>query len=427
MTASQLTIPLLSEMAPTGARRVETFACRPDESLIERHVQKRDGSEAVSSVAWAGEVTELGSAFDLAWLRSQRTPDLSKRVGQKRIADLFSGCGAMTLGVWEACRALNLQAIPVLAVDTNKMALNVYKANFPDCDIRSTAVEEIVDSDIGARTSKAERLLRKEIGTVDLLIGGPPCQGHSDLNNHTRRKDPRNALLLRMVRFAEIFKPEHIIIENVPGIVYDQDRVVITAKEALVSLGYHVDWGFLDARKIGVAQRRRRFMLIASISRKDLTLAQLGNSLGVNERSFGWACGDLTGIASNDEFDKASKASTQNTRRMAYLFEHDIYDLPDEERPDCHREKPHSYRSVYGRIKWDDPVQTITGGFRSMGQGRYVHPREQRTITPHEAARLQFIPDFFDFNGVQKTALAELIGNAVPPKLSYAAALDLLR
>ena len=97
-------------------------------------------------------------------------------------------------------------------------------------------------------------------------------------------------------------------------------------------------------------------------------------------------------------------------------------------RPDCHRLKEHSYKSVYGRMYWEQPAQTITSGFTSMGQGRFVHPKAKRTITPHEAARLQFIPDFFSFGDtIRRTSLAEIIGNAVPTKLTYVLALELLR
>jgi DNA (cytosine-5)-methyltransferase 1 len=83
---------------------------------------------------------------------------------------------------------------------------------------------------------------------------------------------------------------------------------------------------------------------------------------------------------------------------------------------------------MYGRLHWDRPAQTITSGYGSMGQGRYVHPRERRTLTPHEAARLQMIPDFFDFSDARsRGAWARMIGNAAPWKLAYAFALEMLR
>jgi DNA (cytosine-5)-methyltransferase 1 len=113
---------------------------------------------------------------------------------------------------------------------------------------------------------------------------------------------------------------------------------------------------------------------------------------------------------------------------MSYIFEKNEYNLPDHLRPDCHRLKSHSYKSVFGRMHWDQPAQTITSGFTSMGQGRFVHPKEQRTLTPHEAARLQFIPDFLRFDdGIGRTTLAEMIGNALPAKLTYVIGLELLR
>ena len=97
-------------------------------------------------------------------------------------------------------------------------------------------------------------------------------------------------------------------------------------------------------------------------------------------------------------------------------------------RPDCHRKKSHTYQSVYGRMSWLEAAPTITSGYETMGRGRFVHPKRRRTITAHEAARLQFIPDFVDFSSVvERSSLDRLIGNAVPPKLSYVLGLELLR
>ena len=115
-----------------------------------------------------------------------------------------------------------------------------------------------------------------------------------------------------------------------------------------------------------------------------------------------------------------------NQRRIDYLFEHDIYNLPNSERPDCHRLKEHSYNAVYGRMHWDRPASTLTGGFACCGRGRFIHPLRRRTLTPHEAARVQFFPDFFDFSELGRTALVRAIGNAVPPKAGYVVALPLL-
>lgn len=112
-----------------------------------------------------------------------------------------------------------------------------------------------------------------------------------------------------------------------------------------------------------------------------------------------------------------SRQLATNLARMRYLLEHDLYDLPNSERPECHRDA-HSYKSMYGRLKWAEPAQTITSGFGSIGQGRYMHPTQMRALTAHEAARIQGFPDYFDFSAVTKRSeLATMIGNAVPPAL----------
>jgi len=135
-------------------------------------------------------------------------------------------------------------------------------------------------------------------------------------------------------------------------------------------------------------------------------------------RTVSWAVGDIEDSEAV-AFDLPSTCSEENTRRIAWLFENDEYDLPNLHRPACHRNNSHTYRSVYGRLRWDQPAQTITTGFGSMGQGRYVHPSRRRTITPHEAARLQGLPDFFSFASTTKrSAWSRLIGNAVPPFLT---------
>ncbi|MFT3733714.1 MAG: DNA cytosine methyltransferase [Rhodocyclaceae bacterium] len=130
------------------------------------------------------------------------------------------------------------------------------------------------------------------------------------------------------------------------------------------------------------------------------------------------------GDLSNEEdhsveiFRTPSKMSQANSERVNILFSKNIYDLPNQFRPACHRDKSHSYVSVYGRLRWDQPAQTITSGFGSMGQGRYIHPERKRTITPHEAARIQGFPDFFDFSEIKhRTSLQEIIANAVPPPI----------
>lgn len=146
------------------------------------------------------------------------------------------------------------------------------------------------------------------------------------------------------------------------------------------------------------------------------------------ERPLSWACGDLLEkYDAGSTFDSSAAHSLTNQARIHYLFEHDLYNLPDDQRPDCHRLKPHTYPAVYGRMWWDRPAPTLTSGFGCCGRGRFVHPLRERTLTPHEAARLQYFPDFFDFSNMGRTGMALAIGNAVPARAGYVLAIPLLR
>jgi DNA (cytosine-5)-methyltransferase 1 len=411
----------------------ETYRYVVNEHKIERLIATRKGGEAVTSItAPAGSRAELNesvlaSSFDHAYLRLQDWPIASGSDEGVRLVDLFSGCGIMTLGVWEACRALNKRREPLLAVDINAAALEVYRRNFPSSKIDSTPVEKLLNGRTGGRITASERSLAAALGSVDMVIGGPPCQGHSNLNNHTRRRDPKNALYEKMSRMAEVVGPTFVIIENVSAVLHDADMVVDKTAESLLRLGYSVDEIIIDAKSVGVPQKRRRHAIVASLG----SLPDFNKELPKYSkpiRSVEWAIADLTRSIEGIGFDGASSPNSTNRERIDFLFDNNLRDLPDHERPKCHRQKQHSYKSVYGRLTWKEPAPTITTGFSCMGQGRYVHPSQRRTLTPHEAARLQFIPDFFAFDSVAKrTALSEMIGNAVPTKISYLICLELLR
>lgn len=416
-------------------RCIEEFSLSYDRRYVQRSVMCRDGSKPTSKIVLPITPRNtrlpqdyLASLSDLAFLRSRTPPKpVSDLKGTVRSADIFSGCGIMTLGLWEACRAIGWQLQPVLAADVDRAALTVYGSNFPSASLFARPIETALNGELGAPPSFEERQLLSSLGKVDFLVSGPPCQGHSDLNNHTRRNDPKNRLYERVARFAELFRPTNIICENVSAVLHDKGRIVETTAQWLRQLGYMVDQAVTDVAALGVPQHRRRHALVASLRRVPDLAGALAR-LERKPRNVGWAIRDLARLKSRTAFDAVSVPTAANRKRMAYLFRHDVYDLPDRLRPDCHRLKKHSYKSVYGRMHWDLPAQTITSGFTCMGQGRYVHPKAERTLTPHEAARLQFIPDFFGFDdGVGRTALANLIGNAVPPKLTYALALELLR
>ena len=409
----------------TLGSRVETF--ERGQGSIDRLVEDRDGIvHRTNQVIARARGGDLAAEFDAGWLGESAPPHVTDDAPEVRVVDLFSGCGGLTLGIAEACRALDKKLQPVLAMDVDVDALAVYERNFSGCAVSEEPIELVLQPFGSGPPNSKELALIDRVGDIDILVGGPPCQGNSDLNNYTRRNDPKNELYALMARFCEIAQPKHVIIENVPGVVRSRTEVAQRTWNHLRMLGYEVDSGIMAAQEIGVAQRRKRSITLASRSVTP-SVAGAQDAVSTMARPLEWAIGDLRVDDRNSPFDSPPNPNCENRRRMEYLHRHGLYDLPDSERPDCHRLKPHTYVSVYGRLRWSEPAPTITTGFGSMGRGRWVHPDQPRTITPHEAARIQGFPDFFSFGDATRTMLHKFIGNAVPPRLGYASGLELLR
>lgn len=385
---------------------------------------RRSGALASATVPNLAPASDACAAYELSWLRAPiRPPELE--TGRKtRIADLFAGAGGLSVGAVEACRSLGLRPSLRFAAELDESLLDRYVSNLKPEHASSEPFQDEIDGDLGEPLTSRESALLERVGRIDLMLAGPPCQGHSDLNNHTRRDDERNRLYLRAVRFAEIFEPVHVLIENVPGVVHDRRGVVPAAIEHLRGLGYSVDSGTLRAEVVGVPQRRRRFFILASRTVEPSVERVLTNAAR-DVRPVTWAIDDL-GPELETPFGSSATHSAENRRRIAYLFAKNLYELPDSERPACHRDKAHSYKSVYGRMRPDEPAPTLTVGFGSTGQGRFVHPYRERTLTPHEAARIQTFPDWYDFGPLNRGGLQKAIGNAVPPLLAAAVTRDLL-
>ena len=391
----------------------------PTNKVFQAHPAKDWIEKALVVILHSSSVTR--TLCNTTWIRRKSWPQMpTGRRRNLRVADLFSGCGGLSLGAFEAARVNGLKPKVVLAVDLDETALGVYRANFRvnSKTARIADITKLFAGRLAANLTPVEKKLREKCGRVDLLVAGPPCQGHSDLNNSSRRRDPRNSLYLRVVRAAKVLKPSVVLIENVPAVVHDKGRVVARAKSGLEKLGYQVEGDLIEAVKIGLAQTRRRHLLVAVRAGKpDFGfIEELKVKKPKTVRDY---IGDLVGLNGSRVplFDFASGMSKRNRTRVRFLYENNRYDLPNHRRPECHHDD-HSYVSMYGRLRWTKPAQTITSGFGSMGQGRFLHPSQRRTLTPHEAARLQGFPDFFKFSTVSaRTALQTTIGNAVPPKL----------
>lgn len=360
-------------------------------------------------------------------LRVVRRPKL-------RLVDLFCGGGGFSFGVIRGLRSLGFEPVVEFAADLDAEALQIYKRNIGPMDAAVCDASGLVDFQLGSRQGRdyfkkapwmKDRRLASRLANVDVLIGGPPCQGHSNFNNHTRRFDERNELYLLMPAVAIALGIPTVIIENVREVKADHHQVVARTKVLFEEAGYGVSEGVISALDLGIPQTRNRYFLIATHpgqSHKGSVTDFI--NLKRPRRGLRWAMGDLE-TREHSALHTPALLSAENRERINWLFDNDAFDLPDFARPLCHR-NGHSYKSVYGRLEWDKPSGTVTGGFHSPGRGRYVHPSQRRALTAHEAARIQGFPDSFEFldeNGrlPSNKTLAKIIGDAVPPVMGEAA------
>lgn len=358
-----------------------------------------------------------------------------------RTVELFCGPGGLGLGFDQAAMELGYRTQVAAIVDQDAGAVGVYSRNRSVGLVTSESVTMLVDHQLRGSRSKARYPVEPEIldeqwralrGTVDVVLAGPPCQGHSNLNNKTRRTDLRNELYLRVPAMAIALDAPMVVIENVPGVVHDTIGVVETTKTLLEAAGYSVTTGILHAARMGWPQTRSRFFLIARKGAVPIDVQSIEDDLADPDgpRFVEWAFDDIATDGRPDFMFEVPDMSPENTERIKWLFDNREYDLPNEQRPDCHKNGT-TYTSVYGRMRPDAPAQTVTTGFFTAGRGRYIHPTERRVINAAEAARLQGFPDTYDFrpaDGVDpaRSQLGKWIGDAVPMPLGYAAGLSVL-
>ncbi len=350
------------------------------------------------------------------------------------VVDLFCGCGGLSLGVKRAAEAVGVQPLFRLAVDVATAALRVYTSNLRPLRTARQCVETLVDYSIrfgdgcaipDIETTYLAGVLDSLAGSVDLLIAGPPCEGNSNLNNWTRRSDPRNDLYLHATIAGIALGAKAIIIENVPMVTRSHQDVIGRSLRLLQEAGYNGQNCQLSllASDFGTPQARRRHFLIAGLSGRGRQSPPVPWHLKVRPPTNKEALRPLLNVDRATTFDQPSKLSKENKRRIQVLADTGAYDLPNSERPDCHRLKEHSYPSIYGRMRPNEPAPTITTGFLSPGRGRFTHPLEPRSLTPHEGARLQgFGEDFNWLPGdptITRSHYASMIGSAVPPPLGF--------
>lgn len=345
------------------------------------------------------------------------------------VLDLFCGCGGLSLG-------FKLAGYNIIGgVDVNKDAIETFNTNFEGAKGVCFNLLEM-DSD----------LITQEFGDlkkIDVIIGGPPCQGFSSANRYKREEeDERNKLFFEFVKFVDLAQPKAVVIENVRGIItsnngYAKDRIY----EIFEERGYKVKHKILDASDYGVPQKRlRNFFVITKGTEFDFEkMTKTKDIVTVKE-----ALSELY------HFDKGlinkegvySLETTPNTDYLKYLrnneniiYNHEIKypaeivqerishvpqggnwrNIPEEL---FSNQRSNRHSSAYKRLNEQDTSVTIDTG---NAHSNYFHPLYNRIPTVREAARLQSFNDAFIFKGT-RTAQYRQVGNAVPPLLSKAIA-----
>lgn len=368
--------------------------------------------------------------FFVSYLNGKTETNKVEKPTRLNYIDLFCGGGGLSLGVHNAARFMGREARLIAAADTDTTALQLVQKHFSPLVARAKSVEDLVryEADLSGVMDDfivppafTDTQIGQFSGKIDLLVGGPPCQGHSNLNNRTRRFDPRNLLYLVMPAFAVGLKIPNIIIENVRNIHQAKEDVVGITKRILIKHGYNVTEAVLNAADFGVAQSRVRHFLVAS-SNGSPDLELMAKTFTTPQMTFDDACGQMKPLLNGDILETNSNLSAENVDRINFLHNNKLYDLPHEERPICHQDD-HTYPSVYGRIRGDVPMQTVTTGFSSPGRGRYIHPYERRVVNIREAGRVQAFPDWYWDPaielGFKRAYYNKVIGDAVPSLLAY--------
>lgn len=341
------------------------------------------------------------------------------------ILDLFCGAGGFSFGMHQ-----NKHFRTAVAVDFNSSATETFKRNMPDT--------HVITGDITKEEIKEQVIQASKEHNVNMIIGGPPCQGFAMKGKKLGLKDPRNFLFLEYLNIVKVLQPKVFVIENVKRLLttengWFKDEILNYIKE----LGYQVDYGVLNACDFGVPQSRERAIFICTKEKK-ITLPT-ATELCTTVRE---AISDLAYLDSGEgEFEQKYKYKPESQyqrmmrKNVKLLYNHKATNhskvaleklsmIPPEKGkeflPKDMRGKQ-QYNTTWCRLEWDTYSPTIDTRFDTPSNGTNSHPELNRSITPREAARIQSFSDEFIFYGT-KSEICKQIGNAVPPLLAKAIA-----
>ena len=330
--------------------------------------------------------------------------------------DVFAGAGGLTVGLKRAGVRV------VAAVELEPHSFATYKANHPEV--------KCLKQDIATVSGGA---LLELAGTdrIDLLAGCPPCQGFTSLTaKYKGKEDPRNELVLEIARLAEEIRPQAIMMENVPGLTQKGRSLYGRLRSRLQALDYRLTEGILQVADYGVPQFRRRCVLLGGrgfeIALPDAT--HFGTPTGdlAPWRTVRDTVGDMPepitlaeakarGQVERSDWHVVRDLSRKNIERIKAAKAGETWmHIPEHLRPDCHRDGYIGFTNVYGRMEWDRPSPTITGGCTTFSKGRFGHPKADRTISVREAALLQTFPLDYRLDTPYMDYVCNMIGNALP-------------
>lgn len=343
-----------------------------------------------------------------------------------RILDLFCGAGGMSYGMHK-----NSHFVTKVALDVNEKLAQTFKENIPE--------SELIIGDIQDKEIKEKIINLSKKNKVNMIIGGPPCQGFSLKGKKLGLDDPRNFLFIEYLHLIQELKPLVFVIENVKSLMstsngWFKNQIISEIKK----LGYKVSVGIIRASDYGVPQNRERVIFLCS-KNKVISLPEPTVKKPTTVRD---AIEDLAYLNSNEgDFEQSyiTEAKTEYQKLMrkdsARLYNHKASNhseiaihklsmIPPEKGKEYLPENllgKQKFNSTWGRLKWDEPSPTIDTRFDAASNGTNNHPFLNRSITPREAARIQSFDDRFIFYG-NKVDIRTQIGNAVPPLMAKAIA-----
>lgn len=344
---------------------------------------------------------------------------------QFNVLDLFSGCGGLSCGL-DQVDGITTQ----VALDFEPKAIDTFQRNFPHA--------HCVCGDICDEQIKQEIIKVSKERNVNMIVGGPPCQGFSLKGKKLGLNDPRNFLFMEYVNLVDRIRPEVFVIENVKAMVATENHYFINQIYAeFEKIGYQLNHAILKASDFGVPQTRERTIIIGHLGTKIATMPQKTIDTPVTVRE---AISDLAYLQSGEgsfegEYLLPAVTAYQKIMRKnsTSLFNHQatahnqvalekLRMIPAEGDKSSLPKELHGrqkFNTTWGRLIWNQPSPTIDTRFDTPSNGRNSHPELHRAITSREAARIQSFPDTFIFYG-NKTAICKQIGNAVPPLLARA-------